>query len=166
MLLKTIVLYGPSQCGKTHSLNYLAEKLQQQFKARLLEKRSNGDGSSASDNLYALELSLEEKSIIVIITTQGDYIEALRNNYSFLEEYRNRYSDEDFFWFTASRTKGKTVSFLEEKDSLTDLLWFRKGHVDPIESLQSHKTLIEEQYNITANYLVSLFYLLSKQEIF
>jgi len=97
-----------------------------------LEKKSNGNGFDNSDNYYAMLINAEGKDVLVVITTQGDFEYAEEVNYEFFQKYEKFFPEIDIYWFTASRTKGKTTSFIEEKQNEEmKLLWICKGYVYP-----------------------------------
>lgn len=132
MNLKTIVLYGPAQCGKTHCLNYLAGKLIKEPNVKLLEKKSNGNGLDESDNYYAMLFDTEENEVLVIVTTQGDFEHAEEVNYEFVQKYIKIFPEKDIYWLTASRTWGGTTNYISGTQTTdSELYWVCKGYVYP-----------------------------------
>lgn len=132
MSLKTIVLYGPAQCGKTHCLNYMADKLVNDSNVKLLEKKSNGNGLDDSDNYYAMLFDSDGNDVLVIITTQGDFEHAEEVNYEFVKKHAKEFPEKDVYWFTASRTKGGTADYISGMQTTdSELYWICKGYVYP-----------------------------------
>lgn len=155
MSLKTIVLYGPAQCGKTHTLNILAGKFHKDFNGKILEKTSEGDASDDLDNNYSILLPLEGMDVIAIVTTRGDYKDEIICNNDFLMKYKKLFPDKDFFWFTASRTKGGTIECIENELELnpSDVLWIRKGYVYGNDESEFKRRLFNQSNELNAEIL-------------
>lgn len=167
MSLQTIVLYGPAQCGKTHCLNYLAGKLIKEPNVKLLEKKSNGNGLDESDNYYAMLFDTEEKEVLVIVTTQGDYEHAEEVNYEFVKKHAKEFPEKDIYWFTASRTKGGTTEYISETQTTdSELYWICKGYIYLDNDNPTAYGLIEYADKHAADSLIDILkHLISYQEI-
>ena len=130
-MLRIIGLLGSEDYGKTHSLNYFARMIEKHFDIRPFVFKSNGDGSDESDNYYGYSFAINGKEVIVIITTQGDWLQGVECNYEFLKANVD-IKTKDVFWFSASRAKGSTKDRLNQIQQSTEgeIYWIRKGCIE------------------------------------
>lgn len=159
-MLKAIVLYEVSKCGKTHTLNKLFDLMIRQYEATILEKQTYGNGLEDSDNNYALLLNNNDEKKIAIITTAGDSEENQIENYKFVEKFMSMESFKNypFYWFTASRTQGGSANYVSSLFSKPQehVLWIRKGCIWKYETQTIPEKLYEDSNEHTASMLIDL----------
>ena len=115
--MKTIIaLYGPSNTGKTNTLNYLIEKMLDSTD-EVIDRNKRGEDR----RVY---ISYNNKEIA--ITTAGDNGDEIKQNIKFFKDREDR--DFDIL-VTATKTKGCTCQILSAyaEEIKTDINWIKKN---------------------------------------
>lgn len=112
---RIIVLYGPSNCGKTQTLDYLREIIREHGGQSIsIEMYPSGDCSEAF--LY--------KGVVISVGTGGDIVDMIEENFLFAEKWKAN------IIVTASRTRGAGVDHINQKAEEYGLQveWYRKSY--------------------------------------
>ena len=158
--MKILALWGKGSKGKTTTINLLTKLLSNNFK--------NIDASKypitipvnmKKDNLYVLKY----KSKKIGITTRGDNKEALEEDFKDLP-------NDCALYICATRTKGETCKYIEDRTTDGDIFWIAKASL----SRETHNKYVTDSFikgqqdlaNINqANYLLGFIEALITEKI-
>lgn len=130
--MKILSLWGKGSKGKTTTINLLTKLLSNNFK--------NIDASKypitipvnmKKDNLYVLKY----KSKKIGITTRGDNKEALAEDFKDLP-------NDCALYICATRTKGETCKYIEDRTTDGDIFWIAKASL----SLETHNKYVADSF--------------------
>ena len=130
--MKILALWGKGSKGKTTTINLLTKLLSNNFK--------NIDASKypitipvnmKKDNLYVLKY----KSKKIGITTRGDNKEALEEDFKDLP-------NDCALYICATRTKGETCKYIEDRTTDGDIFWIAKASL----SRETHNKYVTDSF--------------------
>lgn len=130
--MKILSLWGKGSKGKTTTINLLTKLLSNNFK--------NIDASKypitipvnmKKDNLYVLKY----KSKKIGITTRGDNKEALEEDFKDLP-------NDCALYICATRTKGETCKYIEDRTTDGDIFWIAKASL----SRETHNKYVTDSF--------------------